>query len=106
MFISSGQSRIFRQKFVIPTFGISVNFILVLFQLRRNRGVNGGYPILSWNEIQTQVNHALNTIMSYLQSSNVLWCPTLVLSSQTRFFYYFLVGMVTMMIINISQDDH
>ena len=99
LFISSGRRRFFRQKFIIPTFGISVNFILVLFQLHRNRGVNGGYQILSWNEIQTRVNLALNTIMSSLQSSNVLWCPTLVLLSQTRFFYYCLVGMVTI-------DDH
>ena len=34
-----------RKKFVIPTFGSSVNFILVLFQTHRNRGVKGRYPI-------------------------------------------------------------
>ena len=40
---------------------------------------------ISWNESQTQVIHALSMIISYLQRSNVLWCPTLVLLSQTRF---------------------
>ena len=35
----------FRQKFVIPTFGSSVNFIFVLFQVHSNRGVRGWYPI-------------------------------------------------------------
>ena len=40
---------------------------------------------ISWNESQTQVIHALNMIISYLQRSNVLWCPTLVLLSQTCF---------------------
>ena len=74
-----------RQMFVIPTFGNSVNFIFVSFQLHRNRGVKAGYQILSWGEGQTQVFHALNTIISYLPRSNVLWCPTLELLSQTRF---------------------
>ena len=40
---------------------------------------------ISWNESQTQIVHALSMIISYLQRSNVLWCPTLVLLSQTRF---------------------
>ena len=40
---------------------------------------------ISWNESQTQFIHALSMIISYLQRSNVLWCPTLVLLSQTRF---------------------
>ena len=40
---------------------------------------------ISWNESQTQVTYALSMIVSYLQRSNVLWCPTLVLLSQTRF---------------------
>ena len=57
----------------------------VLFQLHRNWRVKSGYQILSWNEGQTQVNRALNTIISYLQKSSVLLCPTLVLLSQTRF---------------------
>ena len=39
----------------------------------------------SWNESQTQVIHALNMIISYLQRSNVPWCPTSVLLSQTYF---------------------
>ena len=40
-------------------------FVLVFFfffQLHRDRGVNGGYQILSWNETQTQVIHALSTL--------------------------------------------
>ena len=40
---------------------------------------------ISWNESQTQVIHALSMIISYLQRSNVIWCPTLVLLSQMRF---------------------
>ena len=75
----------FRQKFVIPTFGSSVNFIFFLFQPHRNRGVKDGYQILSWDKSQTQVIPSLSTIISYLQRSNVLWCPPLVLLSQTRF---------------------
>ena len=43
---------------------------------------------ISWNESQTQVIHALSMIISYLQRSNVLWCPTLVLLSQTRFLLF------------------
>ena len=45
LFISNSWSCFFRQKFVIPTFRSSVNFIFVLFQPHRNRGVKGGYPI-------------------------------------------------------------
>ena len=40
---------------------------------------------ISWNESQTQVIHALSMIISYLQRSNVIWCPTLLLLSQMRF---------------------
>ena len=40
---------------------------------------------ISWNESRTQVIHALNIIISYLQRSNVLWCPTLVLLGQMCF---------------------
>ena len=75
----------FRQKFVIPTLGSSVNFIFFLFQPHRNRGVKDGYQILSWDKSQTQVIPSLSTIISYLQRSNVPWCPTLVLLSQTCF---------------------
>ena len=57
----------------------------VFFQPHSNRGVKVGYQILSWEEIQTQVIHALSTIISYLPRSNVPWCPTLELLSQTRF---------------------
>ena len=76
---------LFRQKFVIPSFGNSVKFIFFFFQPHRNRGVKDGYQILSWDKSQTQVIPSLSTIISYLQRSNVLWCPTLVLVSQTRF---------------------
>ena len=71
--------------YTIPTFGSSVNFIFFLFQPHRNRGVKDGYQILSWDKSQNQVILSLSTIISYLQRSNVLWCPTLVLLSQTRF---------------------
>ena len=40
---------------------------------------------ISWNESQTKVIHALNMIISYFKRSNFLWCPTLVLLSQTCF---------------------
>ena len=73
------------QMLVISTFRISVYFIFVLFQLHRNRGVKGGHQIFSWDEIQTQVISALSTVISYLQRSNVLLCPILVLLSQTHF---------------------
>ena len=63
-----------------PIFGSSVNFIFFLFQPHKTR-----YQILSWDKSQTQVFPSLSTIISYLQRSNVLWCPTLVLVSQTRF---------------------
>ena len=85
LFISNTWSCFFRQKFVIPTFGSSVNFIFFLFQPHRNRGVKDGYQILSWDKSQTQVIPSLSTIISYLQRSNVPWCPTLVLLSQTCF---------------------
>ena len=55
-----------RQMFVIPTLGSSVNFNFVLFQLHGNRGVKAGYQILSWAESQTQVFHAVRTVISYL----------------------------------------
>ena len=75
--VSFKQLKMFsRQMFVIPTFGSSVNVIFVLFQLHRNRGVKAGYQILSWGESQTQVFHALNTVISYLPRSNVLRHPT------------------------------
>ena len=68
-----------------PIFGSSVNFIFFLFQPHRTGGVKDGYQILSWDKSQTQVIPSLSTIISYLQRSNVLWCPPLVLLSQTRF---------------------
>ena len=47
--------------------------------------VKAGYQILSWGESQTQVFHALSTVISYLPRSNVLWWQTLELLSQTCF---------------------
>ena len=41
--------------------------------------------ISSWDKSQTRVIYELSTIISYLQRSSVLWCPTQVLLSQTRF---------------------
>ena len=69
----------------IPTFGSSVNFIFVSFQLLRHRGVKDGYHSLSWGESQAKVFHALTIVISYQLRSTVLWCPTLELLSQTRF---------------------
>ena len=54
--------------FYILIFGTLVIFVLfcfvlvLFFQLHRDRGVKGGYQILSWNESQTQVIHALGTL--------------------------------------------
>ena len=85
LFISNSWSCFFRQKFVIPTFGSSVNFIFVLFQVHSNRGVRGWYPIyiMEWKSNSSypciKYDHFL-----YLQRSNGLWCPTLVLLSQIR----------------------
>ena len=50
---------------------------------------------ISWNESQTQVIHALSMIISYLQRSNGLWYPTLVLLSQMRIHLSLSVAMVT-----------
>ena len=63
-----------------PIFGSSVNLIFFLFQPHKTR-----YQIFSWDKSQTKVFPSLSTIISYLQRSNVLWCPPLVLVSQTRF---------------------
>ena len=75
----------FRQKFVIPTFGSSVNFFSFYFNHTEIEELRVDIQFISWNESQTQVIYALSMIISYLQRSNVLWCPTLVLLSQTRF---------------------
>ena len=50
---------------------------------------------ISWNESQAQFIHALSMIISYLQRSNGLWCPTLVLLSQMRILLSLSVAMVT-----------
>ena len=85
LFLSSSRMKMFfRQMVVIPTFGSSVNFIFVLFQLHGNRGVT--VDIISYHGVKVKlVFHALTTVISYLPRSNVLWCPTLVLLSQTCF---------------------
>ena len=85
LFLSSSRMKMFfRQMVVIPTFGSSVNFIFVLFQLHGNRGVK--VDIISYHGVKVKlVFHALTTVISYLPRSNVLWCPTLVLLSQTCF---------------------
>ena len=55
-----------RQMFYILIFGTLVIFVLFcfgfFFQLHRDRGVKGGYQVLSWNESQTQIIHALSTL--------------------------------------------
>ena len=68
-----------------PVVSIFTSFEELGLQLHRNRGFKGGYQIFSLDEIQTQVISAVSTIISYLQRSNVLLCPTLVLLSQTHF---------------------
>ena len=62
-----------------------LNLLFTLGNTHRNRGVKDGYQILSWDKSQTQVIPSLSTIISYLQRSNVPWCLTLVLLSQTCF---------------------
>ena len=85
LFLSSSRMKMFfRQMVVIPTFGSSVNFIFVLFQLHGNKGVK--VDIISYHGVKVKlVFHSLITVISYLPRSNVLWCPTLVLLSQTCF---------------------
>ena len=75
-------------------------------------GVKAGYQILSWGESQTQVFHALSTVISYLPRSNVLWWQTLELLSQTCFLllpsgsygYDRNCWFQAMMIINIKNE--
>ena len=84
LFISNSWSCFFRLRFVIPTFG-SVFFIFVLFQPHRNWEIRSGYSIyiMEWNSNSSYA--CIKSIISYPQRSNVLWCPTLVLLSQTYF---------------------
>ena len=84
--------------FLISTFGISLYFIFVLFQLHRNRRVKGGYQIISWDESQTQVIYALSTIIflpSKIQRSFVPNSSVVIIELKRNFFYYCLVAMVT-----------
>ena len=81
LFISNTWSCFFAKSLLYP----HLEALFFLFQPHRNRGVKDGYQILSWDKSQTQVIPSLSTIISYLQRSNVLWFPTQVLVSQTRF---------------------
>ena len=87
LFISNSWSCFF-QKFVISTFGSSVNFIFVLFQVHSNRGVRGRYPIYIMEWKSNSSYPCINMIISYLQRSNFLWCPTSALLRQTRFLLF------------------
>ena len=75
----------FSQKFVISTFESLVLFIFVLFQPHRNKEVKSGYSIyiMEWNSNSSYP--CIKYITLYPQRFNVLWCPTLVLLSQTCF---------------------
>ena len=78
--VSFKQLKMFsRQVFVIPTFGSSVNFFFSFsFYFNFTEiGVKAGYQILPWGKSETQVFHAVSTVISYLPRSNVLWCPAL-----------------------------
>ena len=50
----------FRQIFVIPTFGSSVNFIFVLFQLHGNRGVKAGYHI--YHGVKVKLKFSMHSV--------------------------------------------
>ena len=75
----------FRQKFVISTFESSVFFILFFFQPHRNKEVKSGYSIYIMEWKSNSSYPCIKNITLYPQRSNVLWCPALVLLSQTCF---------------------
>ena len=85
LFISNSWSCFFRQKFVISAFESSVFFIFVLFQPHRNREVKSGYSIYIMEWKSNSSYPCIKYITLYPQRFNVLWCPTLVLLSQTCF---------------------
>ena len=76
---------VFSPKFVISTFESSVFFIFVLFQPHKNKEVKSGYSIyiIEWKSNSSYP--CIKYITLYPQRFNVLWCPTLVLLSQTCF---------------------
>ena len=75
----------FRQKFVISTFESSVFFILFFFQPHRNKEVKSGYSIYIMEWKSNSSYPCIKYITLYPQRSNVLWCPALVLLSQSCF---------------------
>ena len=75
----------FRQKFVISIFESSVFFIFVFFQPHRNKEVKSGYSIYIMEWKSNSSYPCIKYITLYPQRFNVLWCPTLVLLSQTCF---------------------
>ena len=65
LFLSSSCMKMFfRQIFVIPTFGSSVNFIFVLFQLHGNRGVKAGYHI--YHGVKVKLKFFMHSVQSSL----------------------------------------
>ena len=76
---------VFLPKFVISTFESSVFFIFVLFQPHRNKEVKSGYSIYIMEWKSNSSYPCIKYITLYPQRFNVLWCPTLVLLSQTCF---------------------
>ena len=76
----------FSQKFVISTFESSVFFTFVFFfQPHRNKEVKSGYSIYIMEWKSNSSYPCIKYITLYSQRLNALWCPTLVLLSQTCF---------------------
>ena len=63
-FSSSCMKMLFRQIFVIPTFGSAVNVIFVLFQLHGNRGVKAGYHI--YHGVKVKFKFFMHSVQSSL----------------------------------------
>ena len=76
---------VFSQRFVISTFESSVFFIFVLSQPHKNKEVKSGYSIYIMEWKSNSSYPCIKYITLYPQKFNVLWCPTLVLLSQTCF---------------------
>ena len=85
LFISNSWSCFFAKSLLYPHFESSVFFIFVLFQPHRNKEVESGYSIYIVEWKSNWSYPCIKYITSYLQRFNVLWCPTLVLLSQTCF---------------------
>ena len=73
----------FRQKFVMSTFESSVIFIFVFFQPHINKEVKNGNSIYIMEWKSDSSYPCIKYITLYPQRFNVLWCPALVLLSQT-----------------------